>query len=222
LRIRATRVGNLLGGARRTEIVAARTKLKPSVKLAVLGLLLERPSYGYELVARFERAFSESPLDWRVSPQAIYNSLGDLEMQELIEEQEGVAGEQPEARDQRGGPRSQRLQRRNLRVTGEGARAMREWLARPMPSSPSHEELLIRLHFGDANDEAMRKLLRLHLAECLEELERIGALPNRTRIERLVNEDRRLAVQSRLSWIDFALAELRGPDDQPIRSVDEA
>ncbi|HEU4723360.1 MAG TPA: PadR family transcriptional regulator [Gemmatimonadaceae bacterium] len=184
-------------------------KLRPSAKLAVLGLVLQRPSWGYELVARFDRAFAEQqPWPWRVTPQAIYGALNDLEAVELIERIE------PE-----GEPRTlsaQRNARQHWRATAGGARAMREWLAAPMLSNPTREEVLIRLHFG-ADDASLRAMLQLHAAECLEELERIGATPALTRPERLVKEDRRLAVQARLSWIDFALAELRGPDDARIR-----
>ena len=190
----------------------ANAKLRPSAKLAVLGLLLERPSYGYELVTRFSRAFGEQPWEWRVTPQAIYGALNDLERDSLIEPLV-VGGERWE-------DSAQRRQRQNYRVTGDGARVMRGWLAEPMSSNPSREELLIRLHFGDTSDEALRMLLRQHAETCLEELERIAASPARTRVQRLVKEDRRLAVQARLSWIDYARAELRGPDDARVRPVE--
>jgi DNA-binding PadR family transcriptional regulator len=175
----------------------------------VLGLVLERPSYGYELVSRFDRAFREQPWEWRVTPQAIYGALDDLKVDGLIEPVEPEGGRSEKS--------AQRDSRQHYRGTGAGARAMRIWLALPMGSNPSREELLIRLHFGDANDQALRDMLRQHADECLEELERIGAAPAQTRVQRLVKEDRRLAVQARLSWIDFARAELRGPHDGPIR-----
>lgn len=190
----------------------ANAKFRPSAKLAVLGLVLERPSYGYELVARFGRAFGEQPWEWRVTPQAIYGALNDLERDSLIEPivMEGERWEDS----------AQRRQRQHYRVTGVGARVMRGWLGEPMSSNPSREELLIRLYFGDASDEALRTLLRQHAETCLEELERIGASPAHTRVQRLVKEDRRLAVQARLSWIDYARAELRGPDDVRVRPAE--
>jgi DNA-binding PadR family transcriptional regulator len=194
-------------------VTTSGAKLRPSAKLAVLGLVLQRPSWGYELVARFDRAFAEQPWPWRVTPQAIYGGLNDLEAADLIERIE------PE-----GEPRTlsaQRSARQHYRGTAGGARAMREWLAAPMMSNPSREELLIRLHFGGADDAGLREMLRLHAGECLEELERIGAVVALTRPERLVKEDRRLAVQARLTWIEFALAELRAPGDGPIRPVDD-
>lgn len=188
-------------------------KLKPSVRLAVLGLLLERPSWGYELVARFERGFGGQPGGWNVTAAAIYQALRHLEQGGLIE----LLGS-----DDEDAPSdfSQRSKRQRYRASGDGARTMREWLAAPMPSSPSQEELLIRLRFRGADDQTLRAMLKSHAEVCLEELRRIAAVTAHTRMERLVKEDRRLAVQARLSWIDFALAELRGPDDARIRPVE--
>lgn len=187
-------------------------KLRPSAKLAVLGLVLQRPGWGYDLVARFDRAFAEQPWPWRVTPQAIYAALSDLEAAELIER---IAAQQPRRAS------AQRSARQHYRGTASGARAMREWLTSPMPTMPSQAELLIRLHFGDGDDASLRQMLRLHAAECLHELERIGATRTSTRSERLVKEERRLAVQARLTWIDFALAELRAPGEAPIQPADE-
>ncbi len=193
--------------------MAGNAKLTPSTRLAVLGLLLERPSWGYELVARFERTFGQEPWEWRVTPQAIYSALRKLEETELVEPIDGEDGE-------RWLDSKQRQMRQSYRVTGDGARSIREWLALPMSSDPSQEELLIRLYFGDASDEALRTLLRRHAEVCLVELERIAASRPKTRRQRLVKEDRRLAVQGRLSWIDYALAELRGPGDERVRPVE--
>jgi DNA-binding PadR family transcriptional regulator len=193
--------------------VAGNAKLTPSTRLAVLGLLLDRPSWGYELVARFERIFGEQPWEWRVTPTAIYRALNRLEDDGMIEPIGGERGE-------RWIDSKQRRMRQSYRVTGDGARSMREWFGTPMPSSPSQEELLIRVHFGDASDETLRAMLKRHAEVCLIELERIAAAPAETRMQRLVKEDRRLAVQARLSWIDFVLAELRGPGDARVRPVE--
>jgi DNA-binding PadR family transcriptional regulator len=190
--------------------VMTSAKLRPSAKLAVLGLVLQRPSYGYELVSRFERVFGEQPWEWRVTPQAIYKALDELVQLDLIE-----------PLGPRGGSATRRQPKQEYRVTGGGARAMREWLSVAMPSNPSREELLIRLQFGDASDQALREMLAQHAGACLEELERIAGAPVETRMQRLVKEDRRLAVQARLSWIDFARAELRAPGEGPAGGSDE-
>lgn len=201
--------------------MASSAQLKPSVRLAVLGLLLKGPSWGYDLVARFDRAFADQPWPWRVTRQAIYGALADLEADGLIEQVDAddliALVEDADARRE---VSAQRDARKYYRCTGAGARAMRAWRAGPMLSDPSREELLIRVHFDQSDDRALREMMRLHAAECLEELERIAAAPDTTRAQRFVKEDRRLAVQARLSWIDFVLAELRGPDDARIRPIE--
>jgi len=188
----------------------ASSKLDANAGTALLGLILERhTSYGWELVNRFERVFGTEPLGWSVSSQAIYRALARLEDHGLIEQ----LGPEPARR-------GQEASRRNYRGTPVGARAMRTFLSAAMPSVPSRQELLIRLYFSESRDDALRDQLRLHAEECLEELERIARLPARTRLERIVKEDRRLAVQARLSWIDFVRAEMREPGEGPIRELE--
>lgn len=202
------------GGEGRGIVVAENAKLTPSTRLAVLGLLLEEPSWGYKLTLRFERIFGDAPWEWRVTPQAIYNALRSLEGAGMIEPID------IEADDDRWGDSTQGRMRQPYRVTGAGARSMREWLATPMASRPSQEEVLLRVHFGEARDEALRTMLNRHLEVCLLELERIAAAPATTRMQRLMKEDRRLVVQARLSWIDYARAELRAPADARVRPVE--
>lgn len=57
--------------------------MKVGTKYAVLGLLLEQPSYGYEVLVRFRRAFDVA--QWGVSPQGLYASLDRLERDGLID-----------------------------------------------------------------------------------------------------------------------------------------
>lgn len=199
-------------------VVAGNAKLTPSTRLAVLGLLLDQPSWGYELGARFKRVFGAEPWGWHVTPQAIYNALKRLEDAGMIEPNEEGGDDGVELDDRVDS--TQRRMRKPYRVTGVGARSMREWLATPMSSAPSHEELLIRLHIGEGRDEALLAMLKRYAEACLLELEQIAAAPARTRVQRLVKEERRLAVQARLSWTDFALAELRGPDGTRVRPIE--
>ena len=57
--------------------------MKLGTKYAVLGLLLDQPSYGYEVLVRFRRAFDAA--QWGISPQGLYSSLDRLERDGLIE-----------------------------------------------------------------------------------------------------------------------------------------
>lgn len=173
-------------------------------KYAVLGLLLERPSYGYEVLVRFRRAFDAA--QWAITPQGLYASLDRLERDGLIEP---VAA--------RGRDASRRQPKTPYRVTPTGARELRRFLDAPISADPSRAELLVRLQCAAAGDSgSLLEMLDGYEQACLDELGRIGgeaptprAAASRSLLERLALEERRLGIQARLMWIDYARQELR-------------
>jgi DNA-binding PadR family transcriptional regulator len=185
--------------------------LRAGTKYAVLSLLLERPSYGYEVLLRFRRAFDAG--QWAVTPQGLYASLDRLEREGLIEPV-----------DERARGARRRQPRTPYRVTASGADALRRFLATPIGPDPSRAEFLVRLQSAASRDDAtLLAMLDVYEHACLEELGRIGATPAAagaapqlgTLVERLALEDRRLTLQARLSWIDFARQQIRGAADPP-------
>lgn len=91
------------------------------LKYGVLGLLIERRGYGYELVQRLARRLGAA---WQLHPSAVYTALDQLEEAGLI------------ARADDGGPQdADRQSRRSERVvyeaTREGIEEFRMWFARP-------------------------------------------------------------------------------------------
>jgi DNA-binding PadR family transcriptional regulator len=98
----------------------------------VLGLVIERPSHGYEIVRRYEDRFA-----WLlpISSSSVYGALERLRRDGLLEE---IAEEEPveDARSRN---------RRCLRATRPGAQAYRAWLAGQMRDNPQRFELLGRL-----------------------------------------------------------------------------
>jgi DNA-binding PadR family transcriptional regulator len=180
--------------------------VKAGTKYAVLGLLHERPSYGYEVLVRFRRAFDAA--QWGISPQGLYASLDRLERDGLIEP---VAVEDRYV--------SRRQPKTPYRVTPTGASELRRFLETPLSADPSRAELLVRLQCvarRDADAEAAQRMLDGYERACLDELGRIGSEGSRglvaTRdslLERLAIEERRLGIQARLMWIDYARRELR-------------
>jgi len=177
--------------------------VKAGTKYAVLGLLLEQPSYGYEVLVRFRQAFDAG--QWAVSPQGLYASLDRLERDGLIEPVAAPAGE---AR--------RRQPKTPYRVTAQGARELRQFLESPINADPSRAEFLVRLQCAVSKDAAaLLELLDGYENACLEELARIGAEGGTDRqvidlVERLALEDRRLGLQARLNWIEFAREQLQG------------
>lgn len=180
--------------------------MKAGTKYAVLGLLFEQPSYGYEVLLRFRRAFNFA--NWAITPQGLYASLDRLERDGLIE----PVGSQKRLA-------SRRQPKTPYRVTATGAREIERFLDAPMSAEPSRAELLLRLHCVAARDaEGLQEMLNAHERACLDQLRRLGGREGGSTVsgaaadsllERLALEEQRLCIQARLLWVDYARRELR-------------
>jgi DNA-binding PadR family transcriptional regulator len=172
--------------------------LKAGTNVAVLGLVIQRPSYGYELDTRFKRVFGLPAWDWVVSPSAIYNALNDLQRRELIEPFT------PEAS-------TTRQPKTHYRATPEGAREMRQFLETPLPADPSQADFLIRINLGlEFSRNGLISMLEEYANTCLRTLNELATSAEADSLyERLARKQRQLIVQAQLSWVDYALAEIR-------------
>lgn len=108
------------------------------VKYGVLGLLIERRGYGYDLVQRLARRLG---IAWQLNPSAVYTALDQLEEEGLIEAAP-IGAEQS--------PPSERRQRRAGRVvyqvTELGEAEFRAWLSRPSERvDPIRSELQLKV-----------------------------------------------------------------------------
>src|ERR1700677_3584874 len=97
--------------------------MRSPVSWAVLGLLVELPSYGYELVQRFEPTYGDT-LELSTASQ-IYAALNALERLGLIEQMPATGTEGEERRQPK----------LHYRVTGEGVCGYEDWLV-----AQAHEE----------------------------------------------------------------------------------
>ncbi len=96
---------------------AAKKPMTSQVNWALLGLLMERPGYGYQLIERFERAYGDVlPLG---SYSHVYTALDELRSRGFIEELTGAGA---------GQPGTERQPKRTYKATAEGARRYREWM----------------------------------------------------------------------------------------------
>src|ERR1700684_2177233 len=87
--------------------------MRSPVNWAVLGLMIERPSYGYEILQRFERNYGE--LLKLSSPSQIYTALDSLMDRGMIE---ATSEPSPDA--------AVRQPRLHYRATEEGVRRYQE------------------------------------------------------------------------------------------------
>jgi DNA-binding PadR family transcriptional regulator len=188
-----------MGAARLND--AGRTSMRSPINWALLGLLIRRPSHGYELTQRFERAY-QGTLEVSSRSQ-IYTALDSLARRGLIEPAEDGPIHDP--------VRQPKLQ---YRPTVAGLRAYEQWLIEQVSQDERHS-LLIAQHFAALPPEHALGVLERCAEMCLETAgrqptdddEELSGHP--TLAERLAGEERRLRAGTVLSWIEYARSELR-------------
>jgi DNA-binding PadR family transcriptional regulator len=185
---------------------------RPSpVVTAVLALVIERPSYGYELSQRFDQRFGAL---YPVSRSRIYQVLNQLLEQGLIEQMPVELELQ-----------NRRQPKPHYRATPEGARSHRDWMAAAIRDDPRREELLRRLLATGARDaRAMLQIVDSYERVCLDEMARSStgdgapsssepALGARLR-DLLLAEEHRLVHEMRLNFIAFARRQISAEIDR--------
>lgn len=192
--------------------------MRSAVNWAVLGLVIERPSYGYELFQRLERRYG-GVLDPPISQ--IYAALNALERAELIEPLPAGQAALELAEEGLRSP-AKRQPKVHYRATASGARAFREWVAEQMRDDPRHVELLRRIAgtaaAGVDRVGTMRALVDAYESACVEEASLLPLPPARTGaspaaaagelVERLVLAARRGLLDAHFAWIAYARKEI--------------
>lgn len=102
-----------------------------SAKHAVLGLVIERPGYGYQLAQRLDERFSSSGF----APSGVYSALDQLSRDELVRS----AGELGPGPARRAAPRT------IYEATEEGLDHFEAWMLDPSPMPPLRDELHMKI-----------------------------------------------------------------------------
>ena len=194
--------------------------LRSQVVCAVLGLVIEKPSHGYEIGQRFEGRFGEFLNAGRSS---IYAALGTLMDAGLIEKMSGRSTTGVRRGAKAGAP---------YRATARGARAYRGWLAERVRNDPQRVEMLGKMTLAGVHSvEAAIDFIARYEQECVREAQELArpqrgatgdALDVAGVVERLLIEERRRMIDAQLGWITYARAELRAVetasvgDDDPL------
>ncbi|ADB52063.1 PadR family transcriptional regulator [Conexibacter woesei] len=133
-----------------------------SVQNVVLGQLVRRRGYGYELRDRLRELFSDV---LGLSDTAVYPALEALERKGLIVEVE----REPARREERwSNPRVV------YEATPEGRSHFRRWMAEPARKAPLREELHMKLMIAEPEDvPALIEALRKVEDECRAQLRKI-------------------------------------------------
>lgn len=179
--------------------------MQSPVNWALLGLVIERPSYAYELAHRFDRAY-DGALSLS-STSHVYTALRSLLDRELIEEVPGSGtGRQPKPR---------------YRATSEGLEHYQRRLIGQLSEERRRQRLFaIELAALMSEPELARAVIDGYEQECLREAGEgspahdDAADGSRSQLAtRLVSEENRLAVGARLAWVQYLRRELRAIAD---------
>lgn len=173
------------------------------VNWAMLGLVIERPSYAYELANRFERVYA-GVLSLSSTSHA-YSALGALRERGMIEEIPGTrGGRQPKP---------------HYRPTAAGLEHYREWLVDQTHEDRRRQRLLVlQLAALGRSPEAALEIVERCERACLREA---SALPIPPRAPapapapgpgadltaRLLAEEGRLETGAKLAWAEYARRE---------------
>jgi DNA-binding PadR family transcriptional regulator len=176
------------------------SSMQSPVNWALLGVVIERPSYAYELAQRFDRTY-DGALSLS-STSHVYTALRSLLERNLIEEFPGAGtGRQPKP---------------GYRATSEGVVHYQRWLVGQLAEERRRQRLFaMQLAALMSNPELARKVIDGYEQECLQEVSdaALGAdRADRARLqlaERLASEENRLALGARLAWVQYLRRELR-------------
>jgi DNA-binding PadR family transcriptional regulator len=175
--------------------------MRSLVNWALLGLVIDRPSYAYELAQRFERTYEDALALSSISH--VYLALGSLKDRGLVEE---IAG-----------TRSGRQPKPHYRPTERGVQEYRDWLVEQICADRQRQRLFV-LQLGALTRNpavAIEVIDRLE-AICLKQAARTP-LPASSEtedeepqlIERLLGEENRLGVGAKLAWVQYARDQLK-------------
>jgi len=185
---------------------AAAPPMHSTVNWALLGLVIARPSYAYELARRFERTYEGSLSLSSVSH--VYTALAALRERELVEEVPGGTS----------APEITRTRRR-YRATERGLSEHADWVIGQVGEERRRQTVLIA-QIGAMAGTPGRALAALDAYEqaCIGELRAAPPAgadegPGTTRLlARLAGEETRLTLAARLRWAQYARAQLQGLD----------
>ncbi len=172
------------------------------VSWALLGLIIERPSYAYELAQRFERTYGETLSLSSVSHA--YTALRTLEERGLIEELAGTrTGRQPKP---------------HYQASAKGLRDYHEWLIGQVAEERRRQRVfLLQLTALTRDPEQAMRVVADYERACLDET-RATPIANGqesapgSALElqaRLIAEEQRLALGARIAWARYARRELK-------------
>jgi DNA-binding PadR family transcriptional regulator len=207
----------------------AQAPMTSAVNWALLGLIIDRPSYAYELAQRFERIYGDTLV--LSSTSHVYTALGALASRALVEEFPGSGTE--------------RQPKPHYRATALGTDSYRDWLVAQGGEDCRRQRLFtIQLAALARDPEAVLDVLDRYEHAWLEKTGTIpipmrngnrngdqnpnGAADHGSELAgRLMSEENRLAVAAKLEWLQYVREEFEAlvngrASDEPARARRQA
>lgn len=156
---------------------------------ALLALLAEGPTHGYELKLAFERVFGAV---WgSINVGQIYTTLGRLQRDGLVRSQEVEQSGRPD--------------KRVYEITDEGRATLAQWLAEPVEGARLKDEFFMKLMLAALAGGEPVQLLDRQRTQYLQSLRDLDALALETEADsptQLLIEGAMLHLQADLRWLD--------------------
>jgi len=182
--------------------------MRSVVNWALLGLIIERPSYAYELARRFERTYDGAIALSSVSH--IYTALATLREREFIEDVP-LEGR---------GTRS----KRRYRASGRGFEEHARWLIGSVGEDHCHQRILI-VQLGALARYPERAIAVLDSYEqaCVAEMSGAPVAGEEEQgpgvirlVARLAREETQLRVSAKLAWVQYVRDEFTRLAQEPV------
>ena len=172
-----------------------------SAKYAVLGLVIERPGYGYQLAQRLEERFGASGF----APSGVYSALDQLSRDEFVRA----------AREMGPGPARRAAPRMIYEATNEGIEHFESWMLGSSPAPPLRDELHMKIALCCPRDlprlidmvygQELACMGRLRDLKQLSDGEAAGDRQEWSRLMRVLSRDAEIASwRARVEWLQSA------------------
>ncbi len=172
-----------------------------SAKNAVLGLVIERPGYGYDLARRLQSRFGSSGF----APTGVYSALDQLSAEEMVRS----AGQRTSAGNERAAPRT------IYEATSKGVDHFEEWMLAGSSLAPVRDELYMKIALSKPHNLGrLIELARYQEEACLVRMESLkqtpggrGAVKAWSEVAVLLVRDAEIKqLQARIEWLQKACA----------------
>ncbi|NMB93854.1 MAG: PadR family transcriptional regulator [Flexilinea flocculi] len=182
-----------------------------SVRYAILGLLAQHPSHGYELHAAI-LALAGGGQDWDLKPAQVYTTLNRLEKNGFVQKTEV---------QQDGGP-----ERQIYAITANGKEELAEWFTNPSVGDHQRDDFFLKLMTAlistDINPSWIIQKQRMHL---LQELHRATAQRDqynpKSEMAQILFQDKMIMhLEADIRWLEMIEVRLEEIKKQPFPEPD--